>query len=260
MRVQAFGVSNIGCVRTENQDCVASWSHLDSNIELGVLADGMGGYAGGEMASRLAVDSVVEVVRERLLEADYVMPSRKGHLQHLLPILMDAGQEANRTIRRAQLDYPEFADMGTTLVAAIVSPHQALIMHAGDSRCYKISRGANGPHLPEQITRDDTVVQAMLDQGLIEVSDAERVPYRNMLTRALGPQDAVEFSSHAIPVMPGDFLLLCSDGFYNVVSTREMVDCIQANAPLDEKVDRLIETSIQNKATDNTSVVLMQVS
>ena len=259
--VEAFGMSNVGCVREANQDSVAFWSHLETGTELAVLADGMGGYEGGGLASSLAVDTVFEVFQEMLCDLDILHPRKGLEPSILTPLLLTASQEANRNVRRARSDYPEYKDMGTTLLAVAMNSRQATIVHAGDSRCYKIQTDRFQRNLKfTQMTRDDSVVQAMLDDGIITPEDVSRIPYRNMLTRALGPKEHVEFTVNSITLQPGDMLLLCSDGFYNAVSQAEISECLPAGMPIQDQVGLLIEKSLQNQADDNTSVVLMKVS
>jgi protein phosphatase len=259
MRAAAHGVSNISCVHTSSDDCVASWSLLGLDTGLAVLADSMTGFPGGGLASSLAVDTIIEVAQEQFSEFHY----DNGHnvdtgteIKRLERILRSAGLEANLNIRRAKADYPEYQDMATTVLAVAMNQQCAFIINAGNSRCYRINL-QNDPAVC-QLTTDDTIIQEMAERGIMPANEFASTLYRSTLTKALGPRAMVEFSTRSINVFPNDFLLLCSDGFYNAISQQEIVSCLCNDLSIQDKADLLMETSLQNQVTDNCCLVLMQ--
>lgn len=246
MGYQIAGASDPGAVRGSNQDAVFWRVSHDGGQALLVVADGMGGYQGGEIASQLAV----EAVREALMPA----------LEAAAPPATEAVREqldaafvlANERIQTRRAEEVQLEKMGTTLVVAWLINHRAHVAHIGDSRCYRIRQDR-----PVCLTRDDTVVQNMLDDGSITEADAPHVPFRNVLTRAVGAMDQAVPSYHCEDLVGGDCLLLCSDGLTNAVAESGWPGLMAAADTLDDAARALIDTSLENEAADNVSVVLL---
>jgi len=238
------GRSHAGCVREHNEDCIDWWSGPDGDRAVALLADGMGGYAGGDEASRMAVD----LCMERLPPVLGGAPADAGILAEALS---DAFLAVNAAIREARESRPGQAQMGTTLVAALVADDRAMIAHVGDSRCYHWT----GNRLC-QVTRDDTVVQNMVDDGSISLEQAGRVPFRNILTKALGAEQDVQPTIAQFNLRPGDGLLLCSDGLAGALDPGQWPAHL-ALAP-EQAVDGLIRASLDAGADDNVSVLWLQ--
>ncbi len=242
-----FGVTDIGCVRQHNDDCI-HWQDLpDERGYLAVLADGMGGYGGGALASQMAVDNFTQCLVTSLQGQQ--TPGRDMMLQ----LLTEAGAFANKTVRQERHQHPEFRKMGTTLIAMVVMDQQYWLAHVGDSRCYC----ANQRGL-QVMTQDHSLVQELLDNGSLTEKEAERAPFRNMLTRAVGPERNVQFSCARYPVQPGDAWLLCSDGLYNSLPESTIDHWMQAGLSAQETATTLVRESIRHNAQDNVSVIVLK--
>lgn len=247
MALQATGLTHEGCKRPTNQDSIAWQVNLAGTGALAILADGMGGYEGGEIASRLAVDTVMACLTPELDQRDLDDRTIAESVQAAIAL---AGDQ----IRRARDSDPRLSKMGTTLVLAWVSGNRAHIAHLGDSRCYLLS----GQNLTCQ-TRDDTVVQNMIEDGSINESDAPRVPFRNVLTRALGSSDDAPATLTSLTMAKGDRLILCSDGLTGAVPDDTWPDLMAHGKSLKEQAQHLLDTSLAHEAADNVSVVLIQL-
>lgn len=248
MNLRAAGRTDVGVRRKNNQDAIA-WRLDDAGTSgYAVVADGMGGYAGGEVASRIAVDVVCRHLDPLLTGAPLDDPAAEVQLQKAI-------SNANDRIMEARREEPELSRMGTTLVVAWVQQGRAHIGHLGDSRCYRITESGL-----DQRTRDDTVVQNMVDDGSITPEEAPRVPFRNVLTRALGSSEDTTASFDHFDMVAGERLLLCSDGLPEAVPESDWQAHLQPDASLDSQAQRLVDASLDNQAPDNVSVVLIQIS
>lgn len=237
------GMTDTGTVRKSNQDAIDWCVDETSGQALLVVADGMGGYQGGEEASRIAVDTVMEVLGPYLGNIETV-ESTKTLVQSALDL-------ASERIDVRKAEAPDLAKMGTTIVLAWVAGQRALIAHIGDSRCY----GLHGSNL-QCLTRDDTVVQNMLEDGSIREQDVPNVPFRNVLTRALGASD-VQATFGEVWLEPGDQLLLCSDGLMEALDEDEWLDLLAGSDSGHTGAQTLIDASLERGAKDNVSVVLL---
>lgn len=247
MALQATGLTHEGCKRPTNQDSIAWQVNLSGNGALGIVADGMGGYEGGEIASRLAVDTLMACLTPELDQPDLDDQTVAEAIQSAIAL-------AGTQIRRARASDTRLSKMGTTLVLAWVRDDRAHIAHLGDSRCYLLS----GQHLVCQ-TRDDTVVQNMIEDGSIDEADAPRVPFRNVLTRALGASDDVPATLTTLTMAEDDRLILCSDGLTGAVPDNTWTALITNSHSLTEQARQLLDTSLANEASDNVSVVLIRL-
>ncbi|NJF25684.1 Stp1/IreP family PP2C-type Ser/Thr phosphatase [Thermococcus sp. Bubb.Bath] len=228
--------------RDNNEDAFLA-EKIDGNVVLAV-ADGMGGHLAGEVASQEALN----VLRDTVKRLGSTEPAR---------ILREAIERANLRIYEMGHDdeHPERHNMGTTLTAAIVRNNTATVGNIGDSRTYLIKKDGT----IKQLTKDHSLVQELIDKGMITPEEAKRHPQKNIITKALGIQSDIEIDPEdikEITLEPGDYLLLCSDGLTDVMSDEEIAKTV-LNAPsLKEAVDLLIEKAYGMGSTDNITVVL----
>lgn len=247
MPLQVTGITDTGVKRTSNQDSIAWCTSRDAQSALGIVADGMGGYKGGEIASQIAVNTVTEALITQLERGPQSTEDRIDAVQAALIL-------ANEQIQALRQEDAILSQMGTTVVLCWVQDDQAVVAHIGDSRCYLFSKG----ELTLQ-TRDDTVVQSMLDDGSITETDAPRIPFRNVLTRALGSTASVDASIQTLTLAPGDQLILCSDGLTGAVPEDQWPPLLKPSHTLDQQAKALLDTSLENQAADNVSVVLIRM-
>lgn len=242
MSYQVAGRTDIGCKRSNNEDAFGI-SRIPQGL-LAIVADGMGGHHGGEVASELTVNCFLSEV-PRLLEAgDAPQYAMTG-----------AGNLAHCAIRQRSRQAYDLDKMGTTLVAVFLRDHDLHVIHAGDSRCYL----HNGREL-QQVTRDDSMVQQMMDNGGFTEADMANSPFRNVLTNSLSAaQELVGFSYQRFPVEQGYRILLCSDGLTNTLGVSEIDDMIGAQYQSPEHcVDQLIQRSLDLGAADNVTVIVIE--
>ncbi len=232
------GLSDPGCVRAHNEDC---WQIVPEK-GLMVLADGMGGYNAGEVASALAVHTVADFAFDD--------PTLEGSADPLEQ-LAQAFAVANASIIATAAGRPECLGMGTTLAVAWVAGSRLFHAHVGDSRIYLLRSGRLAA-----LTRDHSVGQAMLDAGVGEQSSALRASLRGVLTRALGVESAVEADFGEVALESGDRLLLCTDGITDMVADAAIRRQLAREAGADEVVGGLVKAALQAGGSDNATAVL----
>ena len=241
------GITDIGCARKNNEDAI-HWQALpQGNGFLAVLADGMGGYGGGALASKLAVEYFTKCL---LAELEFIGAHDNDAI---INMMAEAGALANNAVRQQRNNHPDFQKMGTTLVAMLMLDSEYWLMHAGDSRCYCASDDGLQP-----MTRDHSLVQERLDKGSLTEKEAERAPFRNMLTRAVGPDRQVQFSFAKHHMQPGESWLLCSDGLYNTLPVPVMDHWMQAPGAAKDAAVALVKESLRHNAQDNVSVIVVK--
>ena len=233
-----------GRARENNEDSVAH----DPATHLGVLADGMGGYNAGEVASGMATAFIKSEMARWLSEAGKQANSRD--VRRALEICVD---NANRSVFNAASANSQYSGMGTTLVVAVFRDAKVLLGHIGDSRCYRLRGGEM-----VQITKDHSLLQEQIDAGLLTVEQAATSSHKNLVTRALGVEDAVmlEINEHAVE--SGDLYLMCSDGLSDMVNDAEIETILALQASMAQKADRLIALANELGGRDNISVLLVQ--
>lgn len=205
------------------------------------MADGMGGANGGHIASRVAVDEAVDVLTE-------VGASNRIDEE----MMVSAVVSANHAVYNRAQDSDDLYGMGTTIVVAAVSNETAIFCHVGDSRGYLFRDGQLS-----QITKDHSVVQNEIDAGMLTQEEAENVPYKNVLTRSIGPEADVEPTTAQVAIGDTDLLLLCSDGLSGFVSHKELEEILKAHSHnLMSSVRILTETAAMRGSTDNITAVL----
>ncbi len=232
-----------GRVREHNEDALA----CDAVAGVAVLADGMGGYAAGEVASGVAASQICADLAR--LKAEY--PSIDA--EDLAQAMHDAIRRVNLQIHRAARIHAHYAGMGTTVVAAAITGSTLVLAHAGDSRAYLLRNG----HL-SRATRDHSLLQEQVDQGLLRESDAAARAVKNLVTRALGVDTAMKAELGMLQLEPGDRLLLCSDGLSDMLTDVAMENVLNAYGDaLDPAARRLIQEANMAGGVDNISVIII---
>jgi serine/threonine protein phosphatase PrpC len=235
-----------GRARSNNEDSVA----LDDEVALAVLADGMGGYNAGEVASNMATSFIRTELGRWLREAqDH---ASDAEVRRAMDICVD---NANRAIFNAANSNPQYAGMGTTLVVAVIRDNRLLVGHVGDSRAYRLRGGRL-----QQITRDHSLLQEQIDAGLITPEQAAFSANKNLVTRAVGVEDTVLLETHQHDVQAGDVYLMCSDGLSDMLDDASIGQVLQAHDSLTAACQALIDAANDAGGKDNISVVLVRAS
>ena len=229
-----------GLVRKENQDAYAVKTAFGHTIC--VVCDGMGGAAGGQLASRIAVDTFSAEMEKRLSPE-----AKPGRLREISVVAVAL---ANRAVREAARTSEEYHSMGTTLVSAVSFDGGVVIANVGDSRAYHINK-----QRIHQVTRDHSLVEHMVERGDITAEEARRHPNRNLITRALGPDIDPECDCYTCQLLPGDFLLLCTDGLVNTVTDEEIMREV-LHGDTNTCMERLLAIAKSRCESDNVTVFL----
>lgn len=250
-KLQCVGHTDTGRVREHNEDTIA----CDGDIGLVVLADGMGGYNAGEVASGIAVKTIVNLVREAVAREDLRKPDAASGLNRASIILRDAILRANRIIYQTARTQPHCEGMGTTVVGILFFNNTASVAHVGDSRAYRLRNARL-----EQITLDHSLLQELVDRGYYTAEEAARATNKNYVTRALGVEQTVEVDVTEYPVHKGDVYMLCSDGLSDMLDDDDVeVTITTFGTNLDTVGRKLVEQANDAGGKDNISVVLTQV-
>src|SRR3990167_7662594 len=249
--IEIVSQTNPGMVRSHNEDSVAQ----DAACGLVVLADGMGGYNAGEVASGIAVSVVMTEICQHLQNASPVDRDDATGDELGALLLRDNIRKANASIFQAAQSQPQYAGMGTTIVSGLFYDNRVAVGHVGDSRMYRL----RGETL-ETITRDHSLLQEQIDGGMISVEDARQSRNKNLVTRAVGIDAEVVPEIHLHDVLVGDIYLLCSDGLNDMVEDEDIQSTLyamQGNLPL--AAEQLIQIANDNGGRDNVSVILVKV-
>jgi protein phosphatase len=220
-----------------------------------VLADGMGGYNAGEVASGIAVKTVIDLVTEacKREKRNDIEPGT-GFMRQTI-VLRDAIHRANKVINQTAQSQPQCEGMGTTLVACLFYDDRASVAHVGDSRLYRLRANRF-----EQITMDHSLLQELVDRGFYSQEEAQRSTNRNYVTRALGVESNVDVEVQEIEVQKGDYLLLCSDGLPDMVEDEDIHLTISTfNNDVNTIGEQLIKLTNDNGGRDNVSVILVRI-
>jgi len=250
-KIRCVGLTDTGKVREHNEDTIAT----DPDIGLLVLADGMGGYNAGEVASGIAVKTVMNLIREQVEREDLSVLDRESGMSRPSIILRDAIHRANKIIYQTARSQPQCEGMGTTIVAALFYDNRVSVAHVGDSRMYRLRGGRF-----EQVTMDHSLLQELVDRGFYSAEEAQRAANKNYVTRALGVEPNVEVELQEQPVQKGDVYVLCSDGLSDMVEDDDIHLTITTfGANLDTVAKQLIQLANDNGGRDNVSAVMAQV-
>jgi PPM family protein phosphatase len=240
-----------GMVRSHNEDSIAA----DAANGLVVLADGMGGYNAGEVASGMATTVIITEMQQILSGTMPYQTDPRTNQEIGARLVRDQVVKANSSIYQAAQSQPQYAGMGTTLVVCLFYDNRVLVAHLGDSRVYLLREGSF-----RQITRDHSLLQEQIDAGLITAEQAKNAQHKNLVTKALGIDPTVEPEIHEYAARPGDLYLLCSDGLCDMVDDEDIDMTLQAlGGNLKLAAQQLVQMANDNGGRDNVSVILVRV-
>lgn len=242
--VSVWGLTDRGRVRRENQDSCA-YAVLADQFAWGVVCDGMGGANAGDIASKMAVETV---------EATLATLPDENRTTEDGALLLQAVEQANQRIYEKATTEPACTGMGTTLVGLIVRNGALLVANVGDSRAYHITKTGI-----RRITRDHSVVEDLVEKGDLTPEEARQHPQKNLITRALGTSRQVRADLFQQEVAEGDMLLLCSDGLVNEVTDEAIYQQAHAGGTPQEICQRLMNETLEHGAPDNVTIVLFQL-
>jgi PPM family protein phosphatase len=246
--VEIAALTDVGCQRTNNEDAYLYWEpeseeEFRRKGRLAIVADGMGGYEGGQEASRVAVETVRHVY-----DRDFADTPQQALLAALLA--------AHGNIQRYAVEHPEFQGMGTTCTALAIVGQKLYFAHVGDSRLYLVR-----PEALIRLTRDHSYVGRLVESGIVRSEDAQSHPQRHILTAALGSGKEIEpdVSEHPVEMQPGDKILLCTDGLWSVVTEPELAGAVLSNPP-GQACRALVDMALERGGPDNVTVLVLRIS
>lgn len=249
--LEMVALSDSGMVRSHNEDSIGTLPERG----LAILADGMGGYNAGEVASGIAVSLIAAEMKQSLADQNPAQVDQATGRTAAERLLREQVERANASVYQAAQSQPQYSGMGTTLVVALFFDNRVAVAHIGDSRAYRL----RGDELT-QITKDHSLLQEQIDSGMITKEEARLSTHKNLVTRALGIDPQVEPEIHIHDAKPEDIYLLCSDGLNDMVEDEEIrltLLTLRANLPLAAR--QLIQLANDNGGRDNVSVVLVRV-
>jgi PPM family protein phosphatase len=249
--LEAFGRTDVGRRRKLNEDNFL----VDPEPNLYAVCDGMGGHNAGEVASKMAIETLAAFIEKSHKEKEITWPyGLDVNLSFEGNRLKTAIKLANKKVYRAADQREEYTGMGTTAVAALVSGNTLTVGSAGDSRCYLLRAG-----VLTQLTRDDSWVSAALGEGILNEDEIDRHPLRNVITKAVGAKDTIELDVVEQKLVSGDVVLICSDGLHAMLHDDQILKTI---TPFPESLEdasaRLIDAANEAGGKDNVSVVLLR--
>jgi serine/threonine protein phosphatase PrpC len=250
MRIRYAAKTDVGMKRTHNED----YFSLMEDEQLFVVADGMGGHSSGEVASRMAAETVSEFY-QRTKDEDATWPYKMDrNLSYIENRLACGIKLANYKIYEAASKDIRFKGMGTTVVTTLISGNKIYIAHVGDSRCYRIRQG-----LIDQLTRDHSLLEDYKDAKPDMTEEEERnFPHKNVITRALGMRETVQVDIHTHDVEDGDMFLLCSDGLSGMVNDDQLLATIKSAPNLEHLVAELVDQANRAGGTDNITTLVLE--
>jgi len=243
--MELWGITDSGKVRKHNQDVYKTLIHEDKNTAILVVCDGIGGANAGNIASEMAANTFIDYIEKHLDEMD---DQRK-----IAENMTEAVLSANIVIFDKSLFEEELRGMGTTLAAAISTDDGEVIANIGDSRVYHVSNNKI-----DQITKDHSVVEEMIDKGEISRSEAGRHPSKNYITRALGTGIYDPPDIFFLNLLSGDFILLCSDGLSDMVTDNEILSELKRGSSVRESCEALVDLALSRGAPDNVTAVIFK--
>lgn len=241
--MRAFAKTDVGKMRNMNQDCIYV-SPDEESIKLYILADGMGGYNGGEVASSLAVESVKSYVKN-------YFASIQLEKESILQFIKEAMEYANRMVYQKSREVEELEEMGTTLEICLIYNNKVFIGHIGDSRVYRIRK-----NFIRRLTTDHSYVEKLVRDGTITREQSYTHPKKNMLTKALGCNPEIEPEIMVKGFLKEDILLICSDGLTNMVSENEIYGILRTD--IEKANEVLVSRANDNGGLDNISVIIIE--
>mgnify|MGYP000873641818 FL=1 len=245
MNYQFCAKTDPGRARDNNEDAVA----YDELTLTAVLADGMGGYNAGEIASGMATAFIKSELSRWITEAGTNVKAKE--VRRAMEICVD---NANRSIFNSANSNSHYAGMGTTLIVGVFREDKLVLGHIGDSRCYRLRDGSF-----EQITKDHSLLQEQMDAGLITAEQAATSSIKNLVTRALGVDESVLLEVNEHTIQGSDLYLMCSDGLSDMVNDDAIAKIVASEATLDQKAKQLIDAANENGGRDNISVLMVEL-
>lgn len=244
MIYQICATTDPGLTRSNNEDSVT----FNAATRICILADGMGGYNAGEVASGMATAFIKSEMIDWLAQKGKNVPAKD--LRQAMEICVE---KANSSIFNASGSNPRYTGMGTTLVMGVFMQDRLMLGHIGDSRCYRLRNGQI-----EQITKDHSWRQEQIDAGLMNGEQALPHQHKNLVTRALGVGNKVLFEIREFEVVQDDLYLLCSDGLTDMITDRQIADILSTADPFDSKASQLVAAANEAGGHDNISVLLVK--
>lgn len=239
MKVKVSGLTDVGMKRGNNQD----YFIVDEKLGVFILADGMGGHLGGEVASQIAAETIQTVVKENSEKTAPPPPAE---------ILQNAYSHACEAVYVRAMDDSKLKGMGTTAVSVLMGKKSFFVANVGDSRCYLIH-----PPYIWQLTEDHSLLNEQIRAGLVKPEQAQLFTARNVITRSVGFEETVTADVVEREITEGDYILLCSDGLSGLVSDRRICD-VCLTLPFDDVAPRLVEEAKRNGGDDNITVIFIQ--
>lgn len=255
LALEIVSLTDPGKIRSHNEDSIAT----DNEAGFVILADGMGGYNAGEVASGIAVTMLADGLKAAL-HAGLPVPE-----QGLGPLVKSEIEKTSAAIYQTAQSQPQFSGMGTTLVCALFHDNRITVAHVGDSRLYRYRQNETEPKETEpgqfeQITRDHSLLQEQIDSGMISREEARLSSNKNLVTRALGVDPTVEVEVQEHEALPGDVYLLCSDGLNDMVDDEEIQLTLSVfGTNLELAAQQLVQMANDNGGRDNVSVILVRI-
>ncbi len=249
--LEAYGQTDVGRRRKLNEDNFL----VDTETNLYAVCDGMGGHNAGEVASKMAIETLQSFIQKSHREKEITWPyGLDVNLSFDGNRLKTALKLANKKVYKAADNREEYTGMGTTAVAALVNGNLMTVGSAGDSRCYLLRGGTLS-----QVTKDDSWVSAAWAEGILNADEIERHPLKNVITKAVGAKDTIEIEVTENPLQNGDLVLICSDGLHGMINDEAILRILAAaTGSLQETAGKLIDAANENGGKDNVSVVLLR--
>lgn len=244
-KVLAFGLSDIGLVRQNNEDV---WGELPS-IGFFALADGMGGHQAGEVAAHEAVDGLSRILKKKISSK-----SDSLTISDIKDLLRRAIRHVNLLVFRLGREQPDLRGMGTTLCCLLYRSTDLVFAHVGDSRIYRLRQ-----RKLEQLTKDHSLLRELVDQGQISEQQATDFLYKNIITKAIGTEPKIEPTIGTSDLIEGDVYLMCSDGLSDLLSTNEIENILVDFSDIEEAARKLVSAANEKGGRDNITVVITKV-
>ncbi len=244
-KIKACGRSHKGLVRQNNED---AWEEV-SHARFFALADGMGGHQAGEVAAREAVSVLCRIIEEKAHQAGHPtsLSGARRELRHAIEL-------ANFHVYKMGRNNSDLRGMGTTICSLYFHDQGVVYAHVGDSRIYRLRNGAF-----DQLTRDDSLLRELIDQGQLDEGQSSEFLYKNIITKAVGAEPSIEPCVHCVDLVDGDVFLMCTDGLTDMLSDEEIAQVLAKAETVEEGADKLVEEAIAKGGFDNITTVVLKV-
>ena len=250
MIVETWGKTDVGKHRLTNEDCL----YVDAEGRLVLVLDGMGGHRAGEVASRLAMDTICEFFSHHIEDTDVdldIFENYDDSFTFQANLLRQAAYTANRIVVEKSLEREDYVGMGSTLTGMAVHDFTVSMINVGDSRMYLIRNGEI-----EQISKDHTLAEDQVERGIMSRQEARESQLKHILSSVIGVDSRIRIHMDELAVFPGDIFLLCTDGLTAVMEDREILEEVLKDEPGPESLDRIIEIVNERGSPDNTTLTL----